>query len=518
MKPQTNGEKQLLLSLLKARANREEDKRVELKLEEMKNNGGAVRAKKELKGAAPTIVREGRQIILGENMSLDEGIEWLQRRKREEETMVAVQHEFAGVYPTDALVAIQRSMADIYNWVDNVPTPGFFGDRPPVMITVKTGPETGDFVSVPLGRVQIPGIKGHLDTVLHGPPGRQPSAYLTGQVRQGDMPKVKAIIKRAEERLLSDSIYRGKAIRVSWRWLREEEPFDISRHAPQFLDLSGADEKGLVFSEDVADAIEQGLFTPIEQTEACRANGIPLKRGVLLEGPPGTGKTLTALVTAKKAVNNGWGFIYLEDVRDLRQGLMLARQYGKSVVFSEDLDRVVTGTRDSEMDEILNVLDGVDSKGQEIITVLTTNHIEGIIKPILRPGRVDTLLSTRPPDADAAARLVVLYSRGLLDPAADITEVGKLLDGQIPAVIREVVERAKIAAISRLKSAEIKGKVLGTDLMRAARAMQAHSDLLIDKRPPKVRTTLHVPVEVLTEQLSHKQLTRGTPEVEEVAA
>jgi transitional endoplasmic reticulum ATPase len=458
------------------------------------------------KGEAPNIVKEGRKLILPEGMSIAAGIDWLQKKEREENTMVAVQHEFANAFPTDTLVNIQRALADIYNWVDNIPTPGFFGPNPPVMITVRVGPGTGDFLQVPLGRVALPGIKGHLETVLHGPRGRQPSAYLTGEVRQGDKPKVLEIIKRVEERLLETSIYRGKAIRISWKWMRDGEAFDLGKHSPQFLDLTNADEAGLVFSEDVAKAIEQGLFTPIEQTEACRINGVPLKRGVLLEGPPGTGKTLVAYVTAAKAVKNGWGFVYLDDVRDIRNGLALARQYGRSVVFSEDMDRVVTGERDASMDEILNVLDGVDTKDQEIITVLTTNHIRAIIKPILRPGRVDTLLSTRPPDAEAAARLVVLYGRGLLDPTADIESVGNLLNGQIPAVIREVVERAKIAAIGRLKSAHIRGKVLATDLITAAKAMKAHADMLVEDGVPDTKRTVLIPVDIITKGTKTEQV------------
>ena len=39
------------------------------------------------------------------------------------------------------------------------------------------------------------------------------------------------------------------------------------------------------------------------------------------------------------------------------------------------------------MDDVLNIIDGIDSKKANIITVLTTNDLEGINPAMLRPGR-----------------------------------------------------------------------------------------------------------------------------------
>ncbi len=461
-----------------------------------------------LSGEAPTIVRQGRQLILPEGMTNLEGIEWLKRREVEDKTKVAVRHEFGGCYPLDALVAVTRAMGDIYGWVANVTTPpkGFFdGPEPPTMFTVKTGPAAEDFMTVPYGSFQIPGLRGRLEVTLGGPKGRQPNLFLVGEVAQGDMEQVKKIITRAEERLVTSSIYRGKAVKVSWRWQREGESFNIERDSPQFLDLASVDPSDLVFSEQVQEAIEVGLYTPVEQHEACRKNGIPLKRGILLEGPPGTGKTLLALVSALKATANGWTFVYLDDVRDLRLGLQLASQYAKAVVFAEDLDRVISGDRDADMDAVLNCLDGVDSKGQEILTIVTTNHVDAIIKPALRPGRIDMILSTRTPDAKAAARLVQNYGRGLLSPTANLEKVGEMLDGKIPAVIREVVERSKMAAIKRLKTDKIKGQVMGEDLVAAARSMEAHARLLAETETKPMVQTLNIPLTVVQQEFQLPQ-------------
>lgn len=48
----------------------------------------------------------------------------------------------------------------------------------------------------------------------------------------------------------------------------------------------------------------------------------------------------------------------------------------------------------------------------------------------------------------------------------------------IPAFIRETVERAKIAAIQRLHGGDIEGHVQEADLLAAAKAMEAHAAML----------------------------------------
>jgi transitional endoplasmic reticulum ATPase len=211
---------------------------------------------------------------------------------------------------------------------------------------------------------------------------------------------------------------------------------------------------------------------------------VPLTRGVLLYGPYGTGKTMTAYVSALKAVRSGWTFIYLESVQDLKKGLEFAAKYAPCVLFAEDIDRVITGERSLSMDDVLNTLDGIDTKGAEIITVFTTNHIEVINPAMLRMGRLDTLVEVLPPDAKAAERLVKLYSRGLLSKEANLSRIGKTLEGQIPAFIREVTERAKIAAIARIGNDSIEGKVLEEDLISAAKAMETHANMLKPREEP----------------------------------
>ncbi len=174
---------------------------------------------------------------------------------------------------------------------------------------------------------------------------------------------------------------------------------------------------------------------------------IPLKRGILLEGPYGCGKTMSANVTSKICIENGWTFILLDDVGALKDALLFAQRYAPAVVFSEDIDRVIE-QRDDRGNDLLNTIDGILAKDSQVITVLTTNFVEKLDKAMLRPGRLDAVISLRAPDADSVQRLVNIYARGLLADGENLIAVGEALAGNIPATIREVVERSKLAMMS----------------------------------------------------------------------
>lgn len=426
-------------------------------------------------------------IINGKPMSYEDAIVWMQRKMKEEDSVVAVYHQIP-CSPLDGLVAFQRVLKERYGWSMGVTHQTFFGPQPPVMVGVCTGPQETDREQVMYGSVRVPGIEGEFETdVSHDPP----AFILSGKVKKKYEPQVKELVILIEKKLREGSIYKGQAVRVDFSWDRADDNgrkrgYDIMNDAPQFINPDPTLEHSLVFGEKVDHALVNGLFAPIEFSEACRKNGVPLRRGILLAGPYGTGKTLTASVTATKAVRNGWTFIYLEDVRDLKRGLEFAAQYSPAVLFAEDVDRVVTGPRVAEIDEILNTLDGVNTKNGEIIAVFTTNHADQINEAMLRPGRIDVFVEVTPPDAKAAERLVTLYSRGLLEEGADLSEIGRKLDGKIPAIIREVVERAKIAAIYRLKSANIEGFVTVEDILAAVNAMENHNELIFGKKEAKL--------------------------------
>lgn len=421
------------------------------------------------------VENKGDKIILPERMSMREGIDALEKKIVESEKVVAV-YETVDAYPLDGAHAFQMAMARKFGWATAEPTPGFFGPTPPVTIDVEVGFRKS--VKVTWGGFKIPGVDGQLQTGV-AMDGRRQVFCIQGKVKQKDLEKVKQLADLTRQIVREESIYKGKAFRLT---TTDEGELDQGIQ-PKFLDLSNVNDDELVFPAVVQEQIVTSIWTPIERTAECRAHGIPLKRGVLLEGPYGCGKTLTAYVTAKKASTNGWTFIYLDRVTGLREALQFASRYAPAVVFAEDIDRILDGERDVKVDDVLNIIDGVDSKGAELITILTTNFVEKIEKAMLRPGRLDAVISVKAPDAEAAKRLVRIYARGRLAEGEDLTEVGTELAGHIPAVIREAVERSKLYAISHTKKGETL-HLTGQDVAAAARGMKNHLELIKGKTEP----------------------------------
>lgn len=420
--------------------------------------------------------RQGGKIIVPEGMDYNVAIAALKRRAAEEEQDINVNHDF-DFTPPEGAIALLRTLKELYNFVSALSNPGFFGPRPPVFMSIETG--VGTTESVPWGNMAIPGVTGYVTTSIYWVDGT-PRFRLSGVVRGKDKAAVQKIADHMRQR--TDSLYRGKAIRAAFP--EQDDNTTLEDFFPKFMELPKLGIQDLIFSDEIQDLIDTALFTPIEHAQACRDNGISLKRGILLEGPFGVGKTLTATVTARKCVENGWTFIYLKTVEDLPRAIHFAKGYQPAVIFAEDIDQVLSDPdqRDEQVNEILNSSDGIDTKGLEIITVLTTNNVDKITTAMLRPGRLDTIVQVRAPDANAAIRLVKLFAGDQLAADQDFTQVGELLAGCIPAMIQEAVKRSKLGAVRRAARGG-KLEITARDVEIAAISMVAHMKLLEVEKP-----------------------------------
>lgn len=435
------------------------------------------------------IEHKGAKIYLPDSpihMSLDTAIDTLTRKRDEAEETVAV-NETVDAFPKDGAVAFQKAMQRMFGWVSSVPTPGFFGSTPPTTIDVEVGPNQR--ISVVWGRFELPGVEGHVNCGAYGTK-QGPRFIIKGEVKRKHHDIVRALAESTRQIAAAESIYRNKAIK-----LNVDEDGDIDwDHGIAFSDLSGVNVDELVFSELTERQIETNLWTMIRQTARCRTHKIPLKRGILMAGRYGTGKSLTSAVTAKLAVANGWTFLSISRVGGLKDALHFARKFQPCVIFAEDVDRATEGSeRTTAIDDVLNTIDGIESKGTEIMVVLTTNHVENINRAMLRPGRLDAVIEVTPPDATAVKKLIRMYGRSMVDPNDSFDKSATLLSGQIPAMVRECIERAKLYAISRSDSDE--GLlVTDDDVFAAADGMKAHMELLgeqvVERRDPSFREML----------------------------
>lgn len=245
------------------------------------------------------------------------------------------------------------------------------------------------------------------------------------------------IIEVTKHNLAHHSIYKGQALEIT----------DINN--PKVIDLSSTDNQLMVLSDKTKYDLRP-IIARITSPDKCIEKGIPLKMGVLLEGGYGSGKTLVAFKLAKKAIDNGWVFIYLKDPTLLAESLRMSKIIDKSghgvVVFTEDIDQVTRGNRDAAMQDILNTLDGGDTKDMNVISIFTTNHIELIEPTFLRGKRIGSIISMGSLDAKTAEEFIrESFKIGCYTIEDDLTDVCKFIEESkiVPAFMAEIIEKVK---------------------------------------------------------------------------
>lgn len=440
----------------------------------------------------------GEKLIIPEGMSFDEVRDLLTRREKFEREEVKITETF-DVFPQDGAVALDRVLRRRYGFAPATTyyEEGFFGPEgvPPVLLTVEI--DYGVHVQVPWGGFSLPNINGLVKTGFSKKNGRFVFS-IAAEVRRRDEATVRSLFDDLRNEINTNSIYRGKAIRL--RFI-DDDGDKLPLPEPKFLETASIDEKMLILPLPIERMVNVNLFTPITRSADLLNNGIALKRGILLGGIYGTGKTMTASVASKLAVQAGITYLYIPRADELPEAILFAKQYQSPacVIFCEDIDRVVSGNRTVAMDDILNTIDGIDSKTSNIIVVLTTNHMENINRAMLRPGRLDAVIEVPPPDAEAITRLIRAYGKEAIDPTEDLMEVGKVLDGNIPAVVAEVVKRAKLAQISLQEPGTKVTKLTANALLDAAHTIMAQVRLLNGKKDPEPITLDSVMRNLITE-------------------
>ena len=429
------------------------------------------------------VVHQGNQIILPakpEKMTNATAMTILAAREQAAQQVYEV-HEMVDGFPLDAAAAFHRAVLNRYGFVNSVTVEktNMWGQKKninPDMLQIRVGPKPDDIIQVPVGGFQLPGFDSPIESHVYSD-WRTGKMYflITGKLKAKDRDAIREIIADTRRELQENSIYKGKAI-----LLKADEDGDIeASNEPEFIDVSRVDPADLILSKSVESLIYQQLFTLIQKTERCRALKVPLKTTALFEGPFGTGKTLLALVTAKICTTNGWTYVMVSNAAGLPAALNFARRYQPAVLFAEDIDLHMED-RDEIGNAILNAIDGLESKGTEVVTILTTNNVDKIHPAFMRPGRVDLLAHIGRPDQEAAIRLVRKFAGHLLPATESLDGLAKEVEGYIPAVIRRIVESAKVGMISHDAHS-----LCEQDLMTSAFAMKQHASRSNPKAPPE---------------------------------
>lgn len=420
------------------------------------------------RATAENIRHEGKTLVIPDGWTNERALEYLQDYVKLQEEPTTFEKTFR-YRPWDGARAMQSALTKIFGsagiargiWT-------FFGKRPPELIDIHVDFDRTE--QVPWGALEAPLFGGVIYTDSKDNKEYGPLFHISVETQRKFKSEVEGLFRAIEDELRANSIYRGKAINGATD--------------PEFLDLRGVDPSKVVYSDEVTTQLEANVWSLIQHTQRMRELEIPLKRAVLFEGDYGTGKTLGAFLTAQKCVENGWSFHFCRPGKDnLNRVLATARLYQPSVVFAEDLDDVASEKDDrSKVARLLDAFDGITAKGTEILCILTTNHPDRIVKGMVRPGRLDSVIHFGGLDTNGVSRMIeAVIPAERRDDSLEYERIGDAMGvgttrAFTPAFVREAIDRTMRYAMSR--GGGDFDRLVTDDFVGAADGLRAHLELM----------------------------------------
>jgi transitional endoplasmic reticulum ATPase len=445
------------------------------------------------------ILYQGDKLILPQRMTLQDGINFLNDKKKEDEEI----SEFSRVFkyrPWDvawcAFQAFQKHFGGVNQYTKKAKS--FFDvDEPPQFIDIATGPN--EVTQIPWGYFKLPVVPrvnfnlGVTETA-DGTVG-----FISAEGPKGMRFAVQGVFAIIEQELKTNSLYRGKA-------------FD-AQDMPNFLDLSSVDPDKIIYAQDVLKEFEASVWASLRHPEETKALGMPFKRAILLSGEFGTGKSLGINRTGQICEEEGITFILARPGRDdLRQALLTARMYQPAVVAYEDVDTVAgTSANAKKISEILDLFDGIEAKNNNVMLILTTNHVEKLHKGMLRPGRLDAIITIGAPDAEGIRKLIqVNIPPSQIADEINWIDVSDAMEGYLPAFVVEAAQRSMRYSLVREGGKARDAKITTEDLVYAANGLRPQWALMQDAHTETAKPQLEDAMgEVVSKELAKFMTSSG---------
>lgn len=410
---------------------------------------------------------EGTKIILPEQYEgkVLDAVEFLKRYHAGMEKPYGFNKTF-NYRPWDGAYAFNAVMKQMFGTTGigkNIPATFFSPERPPQMLTINIG--LGKTEQVPWGEVEFPPLEATFQLSKTSDREKGLLFHLGVEAPKKYRRHVDAFYQMVEKYLKENSIYKGKAI--------------TGAENPDYLDTSRVDPKKVVYSAEIMRLLDQNLWGRVKYADSMREMGIPLKRAVLLEGPYGTGKSLAGMLTAQEAERSGWTYILCRPgVDDLFDTLKTAQLYAPAIVWFEDIDVVASGGKPEDVSKLLDLLDGVQGKGVEVIAGFTTNFVENLTKGVLRPGRIDAIIHIGQLDAAGLRKLINQLIKPEFLGDIDYDLVQKAFAGFLPAFVTEAINGALAVSLTRNGGRKNGIKISTDDLVDSALGLRRQLDLM----------------------------------------
>lgn len=394
---------------------------------------------------------EVKSIVIPVAMTKLEAATELKRQWDDEENQIQVSRQFEGWHWKDFLVAVKKVSEAHFGWIRGKTKKSFFSEKKPAEIDIVTDIIDG---------------KKQTEICFYGYFSVSPWEDAEVEVRQDFISttckkryanEVREFYDKIQNHLEHKSIYRGKSITVVYDetpWGRELsfEIFEMKKNDT------------IVLNDDVEGIVENFVIDALgEQGKRC----------YLFSGGYGNGKTETAMRIGIEGKKAGMAFFYCKDAEAFHELLATAIHYQPCIVFLEDVDEIGAGEeRDADMNRILNTLDGVQTKGNNLTVMFTTNHENRINPALRRPGRIDLVINFGNPDKKAVSEI---YRRYL-----EVYDTKKELDYETLALYTPDAPGAVVAEIAKraVRLIEKKGECDIKYIQAASDSMKHHIKLM----------------------------------------
>lgn len=470
-------------------------------------------------------------------MSLKRAAAMLQAQADAEEAM----HEFTKDFdcrPMDGAFAFNKVLKDVYGMTAIGREMGGFFTQLPELRTVRISPT--EEVQVPFGLLSfLPlGAEFYLQERQDEDYGMGFQVYVHAKKKYEV--EIRGLLMLVEAFVKENSIYHNKALvgvgRVVGNQYKE----------PEFLNPYKVDRTKIVYSSVVQEALEDEIWGVIKNAELLRepytfkvrltpeettsVSGEPIKKvevslagvsgseksyevyhdnegayyevtspgeeignKVLLHGEPGTGKTVGALVTAQHCLENDWTFVQARWDEDINHVMRFCELLGKpAVLVIEDVEKLVQKDP-RKMDSLLEMFDGLRTKGREVILLMTSNHAGELPKALTRAGRINRMVYVSDLDGPAVEQLINVLVPQHQREELDYTALHAAYEGFAPSwivqALKGVVRRSVIRTGKR-------GQPLATpDFVRCADALRPawklHTDTEDSKKEKRIEDLLY---------------------------
>jgi len=229
------------------------------------------------------------------------------------------------------------------------------------------------------------------------------------------------------------------------------------------------------------------LVDTLRRPELYARLGARPPKGLLLEGPPGTGKTLLARATAATVgvpllYCNGSDFVEMFVGRGAARVRALFQQAEKQapcIVFIDELDALgksrdanplrQNDEQEQTLNQLLACMDGL--AGNTGVIVLAATNRRSVLDPaLIRPGRLDRIVTVEVPNAAGREAILRVHATKLtgfqegtgvdgvgslgIDGKVDLSAVAAVTEGLSGAELESIVNEAGIHAVRRLQQEE----------------------------------------------------------------